>query len=794
MSSSEINPAAPLETLPDEEFKPRKGSFLFSRIISGLWLSLFLGGAAAAACRFFQLSLFTGLALGVIFFILFIYLSVVAYRKERYRLAQHHILLHRGTLFSDQLTEVDICNITHVSMRLPWLRHKFFNIGTIKIYSAGTKHPITFRSIRETSRIFEQIHERMQRNGYQIEQKELLHEESPPIIGALRHVAQILVSIVGLLFFILPALIGLYDFMVELSLQWLLIALAGGFILYLIAQCFIIMKGVLKRKYCVYDDVVTYEEGFLTKVHAFIPYENISDVSVKRTFVDQLLNLYEVVISCQGSAKEIKFQFLKHGVQLSQSVQTLIAEANLKPSPTGQMQVPDSASSFTTRKEPELPSQENAWIADLKMHGPRFFLPLLILIPLFPVWIILMVRALIIYSSTTYGVRPAFLAHSFRFLNVVEREFAYDKITGLIIKENLFDRLFGTFTLRFWSIGSNESLELAYLKRKDVDLDALLRQIGIPTEYQHIHTVPTKFSLLSWLRANVGSWIAAIILIGTSVALDVYFSEDFIYSIATIVAASIITIALLGYIYSWLFYSRQELNLHDHHIKVSQGVIARRTYYARYKNVKKTLTTIYPGGTQGSLKIFIAGEQAIAALKVEKNQQQQRAVTKPCSFSLGFIPDAIDKSQLLDDVLAGRLEVGDQVHTPEPLAFVDESKRGTCNALIRLILLSILLFPLLPFLLITIPLTIISTKRWRYRLEAGRIVSSWGLIFKKRESILLDRVDSQEQKQGFIGKLFKNGTLNIMTAGSSNPDLIIKDTPSYQTISKEIKKMTQRNG
>lgn len=785
----EQTPACELKPFMDEEFKPRKASFLFSRIALGLALSLILGLVTALVCTLYMLTPWIGLAVFAVFFVCFIYLALAAFRKERYQLTESNVLCHRGSLVSDQTTDVDICNITYVEMSLPWLRYKLFKIGTIKIHSAGNAQPITFQTIRKPEEIYEQIQQRLQSNGYQLQQKELLHEEKPALIGAVLQIVKMVFASFLLLLFFSSTLIAFYDELKSNGLE--VFPIIGGAICILLAVGVITVKllDILKRTYRVYDDVVTYEEGFLTRVKAFIPYENIADASTKRTFLDQLLNLYEVVISCQGSAKEIKFQFLKGGVYLSGCIQKLITEASLKPSPSDQLQASESSPSFSTRKEPELLHPKDAWIADLKMHGSRVFLPVLLLFPILPIFIISMIHVSIRFFATSYRVRPSFIGHSFSFLNTVNREFAHDKITGLVIKENIFDRIFGTFTLRFWSIGSKESLELAHVRRSEVDLDALLKLVGIPTENGNTRIIPTKFSPFSWMRAQCYNLLVFLFLIIGSAGLAIHSGENLLF----IFTGMALLIPFILLIYPWLFYSKQEVKLHDHHIEATQGVIARRTYYARYRNIKKTLTTIYPGGKDGSLKVFVAGEQTLGPQGKQSEKKGQAQATIPCSFNLGFLPEALRSSELLDDILAGRMEVKDSSASLEPLALITESKRGVGNALVSLVFLSIIIFPLLPFIVITLPLTLLSTKRWRYRLEAGRIVSSWGLLFRKRESILLDRVDSQQQKQGFLGKLFKNGTVKIMTAGSSQPDLIIKDAASYQAISQEIKKITQKS-
>ena len=78
-------------------------------------------------------------------------------------------------------------------------------------------------------------------------------------------------------------------------------------------------------------------------------------------------------------------------------------------------------------------------------------------------------------------------------------------------------------------------------------------------------------------------------------------------------------------------------------------------------------------------------------------------------------------------------------------------------------------------------------------MEAGRAVASWGLLFRKQESILLDRVDSRQQRRGILNKLFKNGSVSIMTAGSSRPDLVMQAAEGYETIYKELKERSKKD-
>ena len=315
----------------------------------------------------------------------------------------------------------------------------------------------------------------------------------------------------------------------------------------------------------------------------------------------------------------------------------------------------------------------------------------------------------------------------------------------------------------------------------------MLRQIGIPTATIEVREVATPFSAWAWIRARCYHLLFALILMIGFVVAAVLTDENLF--LLGIPIQLIFSFGKLGH--AWLFYSKQKLSFQDHHIEATQGIITRHSYFARYRNVKKNVLTQYPGGKEGSLQIFVAGEQTVGQ-QLEQKGKGKGKVAVPCSFTIGLVPDVFAHSQLLDDILSGRVELSADVQATEPLKVIAESKRGVGNSVFTTVLISTVLFPLLLLLPLTLPLRILAIKRWRYQVEAGRVVLLWGLLFKRRASILLDRVDSLQQQQGILNKMFKNGTVSIMTAGSSNPDLSLFAVKEYQTIYQEIRKLSQK--
>ena len=64
-------------------------------------------------------------------------------------------------------------------------------------------------------------------------------------------------------------------------------------------------------------------------------------------------------------------------------------------------------------------------------------------------------------------------------------------------------------------------------------------------------------------------------------------------------------------------------------------------------------------------------------------------------------------------------------------------------------------------------------------LEPYRLVLSWGLLYKSQKSIVFPKIDHINKRQGPLNKLFGTGTIIVNTAGSSFPELMIRNLKDY---------------
>lgn len=767
------------------ELKPRRLSFMIPRIVMTAVVLVILSTMILVAAVVFEMLFLLALVpvLWVVLGGLGVVGTHVAYTKERYEIHADHLVAHTGSIASDARTELDIGNITHVRLRLPWLRHKLYGIGDVRVESAGSAaSEITMQSVTEPEALYQEIQERMRSNGYSLQKSRVLHQESPGVLGAVSHVGQ---SAFGLLFglgFVGFGLVGaLADVLLDGDLAILLIPafflIVFGFfamVLWLVLAFF----DMKQRTYTVHEDAVVYTEGFLTRNNAVLPYENIADAAANRTFIDQIVGLYDVKVSCQGSGSEILFRRLAGGEALSQAIGQLVADASGKKAQIRKRRVEDpsgaSDASNVPRRGRALPARqrvepEEAWTAELRMNPLRAQLGLLPLVPALPAWLIAAVTVFFRASNTTFTVGPNSITSSYDFIGSNRLEFAYDKVTGVQISRNPFDELLGTVSIQIWSIGSAMPLDLTHVTEAEVDLPALLRQCGIDSEAPAQGELSQSFGPTVWAVQNAGTFVA--LLVATLVLLPL-----------TLVLGPLALLPLLLILVSPLPMAlltrarvqRQRVTFHEQHVQLQTGILFRKHVYARYDNIKKVESTRIPLTEQGTLKLYIAGERV-----VQQQNGKQGGARIPYSLAARYIEDIQLKNDAVDALMLGLIEPSEITGShPQDDDVLLEAKPAVANAVVFPAVIG-LFFP--PLLLLAAVSGVRAAMR-RYLIERDRVVVREGILYKRSTSILVHKVDSLQQHQGLLGKTFGNGQVILLTAGSSAPDLIVANVPNYQEV------------
>jgi uncharacterized membrane protein YdbT with pleckstrin-like domain len=769
-----------------QTFRPKKSSFLFQRISLA---SVFWTTAAAAGSYAMWRNGIEPLAAPVCVALIFIartaFVAFIAFRKEHYEVHDRHIVARSGGLFSDQVTELEFSNITTVKQRLPWIRYRIFDVGDVIVQSAGSSlSQVVFRSVRDPDHIYRMLQDQLRDNGYSMRRGELLHEEQPDLVGTALDVGGFGLAVLASI--LLPLTAAILD-MTDTEPTQLLHPMKGTnwfTILSIIAVGSSLTSMVLRfldlrnRTYQVFDDVVVYTEGFLNRSNAVIPYENIADANTAQTMIDQIFGLYDVKISCQGSAAEIRFRRLRRGKQLKAQISRLVAAAEAtKRAKHTEVAVekaaakPEDGAAPVRSALPPVPAGE-AWTADFRPNALREVAGLLWLLPVFPIFLGLAVLVWISASARRYTVGQNSARTRAGIFNVTETDFAYDKVTGAVVKRNPIDRLMGTVTVELWSIGSPRPLTLSSVNEQDIRIDALLRQTGI-ARTPIARVIPTRFTMGVWLRISLPLFFALGVVIAAITVSAVLGDVPELFFLA----AAILVSPLFYYVYRQAWTTKQALTLHADHAELQTGLLWREHYFAAYDAMKKLSLVRYPWSNQGDLKIFVAGER-----QLQSSGQNGEAMV-PYSFDVKFLESVNGIAALLDDVIRGVRDAGNTrpALETEPLR---TSKPKLLHAIAPLLFFSPILLPLLPILL---PWAIAAVRRRSYVLEANRVVARSGILFKKEISVLYDRIDSIQRKQGALGKFFGTGQVTLFTAGSSQPDLRLTYIPEFGAMYQDIR-------
>ena len=763
-------------------FKPDKNPFVYYRfLIKTSYLFIFFLILTIIASIILPEFIFVPIiAFFVISFINY-YLLSIRYKKEIYIFQKDKFIHKSGGLFSEDETELVIRNITHVSNVVPFIENKLFGTGNILIESAGSgKAEVILKSVKKSEKIFTDVKTLMKSNGFKLTENTLIQEESPSTIGVFFEVFKnFLASIFAIFYLSFYVGFGLIEtYMSSLILLFLII------ISVLLIRTIIQFLDFKLRVYKIYSDTITYSEGFLTKNYAFMPVENLSDTLVTQTLVDKIFSLNDLQISCQGAGQEILFKNLTNGSDMKTNIDRLVNESKTL---VGTAPIVDSKETNekieTTPNSPNL-TLDGLYTGEFVMSMSRSLFPLwfvLLIIPLIPMAILMLIITAITVSSTKFYVRKNSMEYNYNFITKKNIEFSNDKIMTVLVKENFVDKWFNTCSINFWSIGSSENIIFKNIKKTDKMLNDILSKIGI-REGEKIYENKSNFSIISMLKANLLITIfITILLMGLLIGGINYESFLWVPFISLIVALT------LFIVYKTVYYSKSELIFYDDFVYFKRGIFFKEFYFTPYNNIKDITTIKYPMSKLGSIIFNVAGEHIL------QQNKKGNAIPLSNSFKFNYANNIELKDEILDKIFLNRpnksqileMESNIQNYTEKPLF---NSKPDLANSLFALIIGSIIFFPFIALLPVTIPLVIWNIKVKSYHLESYRIVAKWGMIYKHQTSIIYTKIDHINFDQKVLNKMFKNGNISINTAGSSKSELVIKDISNYKSFYEELKK------
>ncbi len=724
----------------------------------------------------------------------------IKFKKEKYIFLKDKIIYKSGGIFSDRETELVIRNITHVKLRKPWLQDMITKSANIRIESAGSGlSEVSFFGLKESDKVYDYIMQMMRYNGFSLKMDKKIQEEKPHPLGVFFEVFKnVLITLAVILYigfdFIVEAKSGMDSIPIEA-----IIGVAALVLLYLVGRSLLSFLDLSKRIYDVYDDTITYNEGFLSKHKAFIPVENLSDTTLTQTIVDKMFSLYDVKISCQGSQQEILFKNMKNGLAMKDSVDKVISGMKGLAGKKGEVNVPGekvsaktkvvSAKQASAAKSVKL-EKNTDYTAEFKMNGRRAMFKLwvtlpicIILLPLLLFWIGALIYTLIELKNRKYFVRKDTMEEEFNFLARKNKEFSNDKIMGLVFKESFIDKWFNTFSVVFWSIGSSDNIKFKHLKKEEGIYDKLIAKIGIKPE-QAAYKMDSKFSFGEFIKAELGIiFVKVVLLIGL---ISGYLVSPAEIKGLFLVAIGVVILVMIGIILlnkKVLSYSK--MTYFKNYLYHECGWLFKKFIYVPYENVKDITTIKYPASKMGSVKFNIAGETAI------KTKNGTTYVSN--GFKIRYIENIKTKDELIDNILFYRpssaeiTSFEDKIKDYKP-KIIKISKPDLANILVPAILVSVVIFPLLVILPITIIGIVWTIKVKSYTIEDYRIMYKSGIIYKRQQTIVFRKIDHIKLNEGMLNKMFSNGSITVNTIGSSMSEMKITNVSDYKEFYEELKK------
>ena len=787
------------------EMKPSKITFVRYPYAKTFLFSLLFFGAV-----YYALSVFANayapytIIVFVLFQVSYYYSLSVRYDKEKYIFHENKIIQKSGGIFSDSQTELLIKNITHVGMRLSYVEYKLFETGNISIESAGSGGTeVHLRSIDNTGKIYEYIAELMKHNGFKLAKDSIIQQERPSTIGVFLETFKSFVSTSLLIAYISMTTYSSLPVLELAGINELIALSAAGLVVSAIfLNTFFRFMDLKRRVYNVYTDTITYAEGFLTKNEAFIPIENLTDTTVTQNLIDKIFGLYDVRISCQGTGQEILFKNMPNGKELEKNIDRLIEERHLFEAQSyvsGITLETDTQSPVHAASRAPAPQGDTIFTAEYRMDGKRTLMPLLAALPIFLIfliavpsflmlgiltpfliiWIVVFTITIIKMNATKYIVKPKSMEEQYNFLSTKNKEFSNDKITGIIFKESFIDKWFNTCSIHFWSIGSSEKVIFSNIYKTDELRKSIAAKSGMWSR-EVLYNINSDFSVIDMIKANLLANVLGGLFMASIIAASILYSRW----LAVVPAVAILLYAVIIY-YNKIYYMRSKMTFLKDHIYFEKGVFFKDFYYVLYDNIKNISTVKYPFSGAGSVTFDVAGEQV--------TQSGQTQVVLSNAFAISYAEGIENKDDLIDMIFYKRpgaeeiqnIENNIREYSSKPVLV---AKPDVMNSLVPLVLGSIIAFPLIALLPITIPLTIWSVRVTSYIIEPYRVLKKSGILYKRQKSIVFSKIDHINFEEGFLNKMFQNGTVTINTVGSSKSEMNVANAPDFRAFYDTMKR------
>ncbi len=791
----------------DHNIKPHKNSFVF------LWNPIFLFFGIMGILTIVLVSIFDNpmkwfwFGTPIVLFAAFLYYYVlVQYKKESYTITDRKIIHNYGTIFSDNSIEINLDKVTQVSSVLGFVQYKLFKTWTLIIKTAwSSSSKIRLKNIEGTMDIYQNLQGRMQKNGFHLQADTLVQTTKPHWLGVVGEIVKQILSLLLISYYIIPAIIlGIYEWTKNIDNDYVWASL---WIFLLMAIPLVVVKylDLKRRKYEIFTDSIFYTEGFLTKNYSFLPMEKVTDTENTQSFFSKIFGLHDVVVSSEWSNNKVSFKNMISGEKMMKNIKYLKDQIIMEEKDIieGEKVKVNSLIGYKDKVEEPL-NYDKEFKGEYKMDMLRTLVwpisIILIIVVLWfgilpkeatpmiggviPLFVFLSVWLVIQALFTKFIIDTSSIEMQFKFLSNKHNSFSVEKITSVIIRESLIDKIFNTCSIDFLSIGSSSKIKFSNIK-KTADLEKnILAKVGIKKEWE-LQEVPINFNLQNYIKSMIFTSIIVVIIFAVILAILIYKNIEIVGIIMSFIILAVLVIA--HYFYKVFFYNKVRYiqNIYNDFIESISGFFIVVKNYSLLRHVKGITSTKYPLTNEWILVFNIAGEQMVQT----KNKQNISIISN--SIKIPFVKDVFGIQTKFDEVL-NKEEIDRTIIT--------SSRQDIWNSLVGVILFLIIscvyfgfISPVLILAVAAVFAPIIGLTIWiikvkYYSFEKNRVVFGSGIIYKKRQTILYDKFNFIQKNQGFINKIFNNGIVNIYTVWSGKTEMKLLDIDNYSEIYELLKK------
>lgn len=738
----------------------------------------------------------------------FVYMErSVAFSKTRYEIHDDRLVHKTGLLLADRTTSLPFRNVTQLQVRLPWIEHLIYSTGHLSVHAAGSsKGRVKLSCVDEPERIYDALTEALRRNGFSLRRDEITRQTRPHVVGAFidtfaagsTRVNWGGAALFTLGVFALPvANYAASDTPLESVVFVGGIAVLAAGTLGGIAIRFLDLKA---RVYTLWDDVVDYEDGFLTRTKKLIPVANLADTHVEKTLLKRIFGMADIVVSCQGDSGDIDFPSTPEARQFCHRLDELIRRTDrpTASAPEGSQKVDGTvdADEIDQRlfEPPELtdtaPAAESTRISVMTHALSSMFGSGLVVLGL----VVLQFGSAIFDGTDVdaagilclvggavgllagYGIATGgfqWLTRTFTFgprsvssaREVITQkdttEFSSDKVTAVVIARNPVHRLLKSATVKFHSIGHDEVLKFPHMPDYARIRGLLGQRFGLPTGAPERRIEPSP-SFISILAAGPVT-TAILIAIAAAGGIGQLWVSGAVWAVPVAIGALIAYVLYKG-VRARFFY----LEIYDHYLMLKSGIFFQKFAYIPIHQARNIATVEYPGTTTGRLEIESGGAHA--------------------SFSIAHIDDLDSVHDRLDEMLYR----APPRPVTQPRVFDTDDVDDWCpqarNAIIKWSALSIVSVVGIPLLPVTLWYLDAYYKRADDRLQNHRLLQHRGLLYRRRATVLKNRVDQVQSARNPLHTICQNGIVEIYTLGGGGAELTFGPHPEFEAIDEAIQR------